>query len=626
MKFPLRQFLLVPVVVLCAREAGAQTSAAAVDTQAQATPAPSPDQEPEPSAPLDSFQLVKEGRALLKERKNEAGVAKLKDAVALGEAERRPGDEQALLHYLYSLALRKVDDEKEALAQIRRAVVLAPSEADYRLDLAQQLFERDEFEDAKREAEKALQLGLSDSDDQKDAQKLIKNAKSELLHQRFSFDASFAIDYDSNVLQGKNISDLGTSTETVAGSNTNTIDRIKRQRDQNIKITPAQKMALQEMAATTREFLTNYENIVRNIYQQPIGSPSEFDLPITIKIAPMGRVAGNSTIDFWIGYKFTQIAMTSIAKDHDAYSTQEHVIKLLANWHPISWLYLKPQIEGGIAASGLSEYSLYAGGGQARLDAVFTESRRWRTRIHYLHFLQLSTDRDSSYLDINRDEAKITQELRLRGAAVEVRASLAYRLRSERTGIFPVTVRYLPENPPIYAPIAIAPTIYQIGQFDYIAPRSYLGNEISTRLRFLLPAKVEINAGFGFEYKSYSDQYKASYKNLGQVYIVDGTGKITNDLQNATINIASTCSLDRNCTVTQDKSTPLSLPGVLELPGIQRIDNLISADIGISKELPLGFSLDLSYSLLRNISTIANGLDNRSYVKHTVSLSANYSF
>ncbi len=604
MKFPLRQFLLVPVVVLCAREAGAQTSAAAVDTQAQVTPAPSPDQEPEPSAPLDSFQLVKEGRALLKERKNEAGVAKLKDAVALGEAERRPGDEQALLHYLYSLALRKIDGEKEALAQIRRAVVLAPSEADYRLDLAQQLFERDEFEDAKREAEKALQLGLSDSDDQKDAQKLIKNAKSELLHQRFSFDASVSIGYDSNVLQGKRAETIG--LKNTASSSATTAQR------------PRARLAtlIQENAPEiTKKIATNYSDVVRNSYLQPKQPESEWDLPVTLSLDIGGRLAAGKTVELWAGYRVSQTMMMSIAYDHDAYATQDHYVTLRVNWHPRSWIYIRPRIDGFINFSGLQSFEPFQGGVQGALDLIFIESARWRTRISYQHQYRASIDRNDAYLDGNRDDARITQELRLRGSAVEARGQLSYRFRSDRTGTLTSPIPFLP--PLIYIPIGSDPKLEQIGAYSYTAPLSYSGHEISTRWRLLLPAKVEIVLGLGLEHRSYSDLYTASYSH-------DPYRSTTR--QSAPAVIASECKIDKNCTLGQAESVTLSLPGATQLPGEQRIDNLISADIGITKNLPLGFSLDLSYSLLRNFSSIANGLDTRSYIKHTVVLTTSYSF
>ena len=73
----------------------------------------------------------------------------------------------------------------------------------------------------------------------------------------------------------------------------------------------------------------------------------------------------------------------------------------------------------------------------AVVDATFIESRKLRTRLFYQHQLRRSYDRSNdAYLDADRDEAKLTQELRLRGTTVGLRAQLSYRLRSERTGAF----------------------------------------------------------------------------------------------------------------------------------------------------------------------------------------------
>ena len=60
------------------------------------------------------------------------------------------------------------------------------------------------------------------------------------------------------------------------------------------------------------------------------------------------------------------------------------------------------------------------------------------------------------------------------------------------------------------------------------------------------------------------------------------------------------------------------------LPAVRRLDSLVSVGVSVDKELPRGFSLALAYAYTANFSNIANSLDNRSYSKHLVTLTASY--
>ncbi|HNK44929.1 MAG TPA: hypothetical protein PKL17_09115, partial [Pseudomonadota bacterium] len=64
----------------------------------------------------------------------------------------------------------------------------------------------------------------------------------------------------------------------------------------------------------------------------------------------------------------------------------------------------------------------------------------------------------------------------------------------------------------------------------------------------------------------------------------------------------------------------------LDLPATVRRDSLLSVDAGITKTLPAGFSIDLTVTFMRNVSNIANGIDNRNYSKLTTMLGIYYSF
>ena len=63
----------------------------------------------------------------------------------------------------------------------------------------------------------------------------------------------------------------------------------------------------------------------------------------------------------------------------------------------------------------------------------------------------------------------------------------------------------------------------------------------------------------------------------------------------------------------------------IPLAPVRRRDILASVDLGITKSLPAGFSMDLTYSFSRNVSNIANGIDNRNYVKQSILFTTYYS-
>ena len=116
-----------------------------------ASPVPDPDHEAEalpeaPATPLvaveappplsDAVALAKEGRRLLKNHEIAAAVAKLKEAVERGLAEKLDSESQASLHYLYGLMLQRADKDADALQQFQRAVALCPKDSEMRVALA----------------------------------------------------------------------------------------------------------------------------------------------------------------------------------------------------------------------------------------------------------------------------------------------------------------------------------------------------------------------------------------------------------------------------------------------------------------------------------------------------------
>ena len=64
----------------------------------------------------------------------------------------------------------------------------------------------------------------------------------------------------------------------------------------------------------------------------------------------------------------------------------------------------------------------------------------------------------------------------------------------------------------------------------------------------------------------------------------------------------------------------------MSLGYLARRDHRITAEVSLHLDLPRGFALELGYAYTRNLSNIANGIDNRSYDKHVASVWGLYSF
>lgn len=541
--------------------------------------------------------LFADGRRLLKGREADAAAARIKEATDGAEAAGLAKDERSLLHYVRVLALREAGRDREAIDEARVAIALSPKDAELHLELAQALFDTDQFVPARQAAEEALRLGLGESDDQASAKQLVKNAKTEALHERFTFYGSASFGYDSNVLQSGNVQTIAGrcascgTTQTSRQTNTSTMmSRLDQLR--------AALMML------TNELVSNYPSAINKVYATPTPSVAEWDLPISVNFDLAGRLFSVGTFETWLGYRFYQYFMTSAGFDHDAYNMQEHTVPFSISWKPTAWLQLRPRIEGFANFTGLKAFAPYQGGMLAVVDAVFIEGARFRTRLLYQHQLRRSFNRtDDTYLDGDRDDARLTQELRLKFGAIRLRGQLSYRFRSDRTGVFEDTsgVPFTAQVPRIDGSIVDV----TFGNFLYRAPLGYLSHDVSTRWRLNVPWDLELAIGGDFEYRAYSGDYSAVF--------------VPMRVQFPCPREATACTPGSMVTVPTSAAT-------LELPATQRIDKTITADLMLGKTLPHGFSLDLSYVFLVNFSTIANALDNRNYTKHQVLLSAGYAF
>jgi tetratricopeptide (TPR) repeat protein len=135
---------------------------AAADPPPASEPAASQTAPSEPAATeKTAWDLALQGRQLLKEKNPAGAIVSLQAALARAEQDGLAAEDQGLLQYLLSLSAQKAGQDELALTAIRAAVRLAPTEADYQLDLANQLFAADKNQDAKQHAEEALRRKMT---------------------------------------------------------------------------------------------------------------------------------------------------------------------------------------------------------------------------------------------------------------------------------------------------------------------------------------------------------------------------------------------------------------------------------------------------------------------------------
>ncbi len=144
-----------------------------------------------------------------------------------------------------------------------------------------------------------------------------------------------------------------------------------------------------------------------------------------------------------------------------------------------------------------------------------------------------------------------------------------------------------------------------VGSYDYRNPLSFLGNELGMRWRLFLPAGLDIGIGGSADFRGYREDTTATYTATP-----------------LTVPCVAAIGCSGSTTVTLPKDGTSTIP----LAPVRRRDILASVDLGIAKSLPAGFSMDLTYTLSRNVSNIANGIDNRNYVKQSILFTTYYSF
>lgn len=585
--------LLIPILcLLCLPVRAAERPSIRVPA-----PVPEPMEEPPPAgeeAPVGddvrAFRLAREGRALLKEKQIAAGVARLRQALALGLSAGVPAEDEAGLREALAMGLLKLKrpaETGEAIAEYRAAAALQQKDAQLRIGLAGALLRADDYDGAIAAARQALALGAR-GEDADDARDLLRDALDQRLHDRLQIDAAVAYGFDSNVLQGF-------QRETIAGRST---------------VAPRGQV----------RFLRTLAPIV-----------SQWGLPLNLSLELGGRIAGTRRLALWGGYRFFQTVMTYAQQgqdpsgndlpDRDTYHLQEHTFGLRLQGTPLAWWTVKLRAEGFVNFTGLQQFSPYLGGVTGTLDNTFIESARLRTRVLYSHQFRTPLTKNvecivtdlrqadcltfnsfgvnaygdqNAYLAGNRDQARVHEELRTRF----VRAQLGYQFTSDLTADLEAVVPIDRMDPAHQGAVIAGNCSYadllgmEKGKAKqaladlvadcavYHAPLAYQGHQVYLTLRALLPHGVDVFATARYEHLAYAGTYRLSGLR------------------------------DR-----VDRITPT-----------QRVDHRISLDAAVSKELPRGFLVELGYGLIDNLSNIDNIVDNRSYFKHTVLLSAFYSF
>jgi hypothetical protein len=554
--------------------AGALAGSAAVASPRPATAAPAASAGARPPEPapveVDADALINQGRALLKAHQYAAAVSPLRAAVVRAGEQHLPADTRAFACYLLGLAARGAQKDELAIWAFRQALKLSPGQPEFRLDLARAFLHSGRPQDARDEAAHGLLLGFSDGSDVSDAQALMKAARLAALRERLSIYLALSFGYDSNVLVG--------TTGLCGESNCTGSTRF-----------PASLTNL-GVVSRLRSHPTDTAAIAA-LYATPLNR-REWDLPATIELELGGRPYGGQRVNLWYEYRFYQYLLPSLAFDHDGYNFQEHSLPVYLLWKPLPWLLLHPQIEGFVNFTGLRNFNAFQGGFRVLLDASFLESPRWSTRLLYINQLRSSFDRTNlSYLDGDRSDIKVLQELRLGSRSVRLRAQLSYRFRSEGSGVLDTRV----PDPQNQVPLAIPAAnngagmnpLQVIGGVDYQEATGYLGHEAALRLRLYAPAGLLFSTGVSYEYRIFDRVWSASVFHY-------------------------------------PPATPQLMPFLL--PVQQRRDQLVSFDFGVRKSLNNIFGIELTYALGDNFSTLANWLDNRNFSKHTVSTTFSYTF
>jgi tetratricopeptide (TPR) repeat protein len=550
---------------------------------ASAAPAPPPSEPVEaPKLPAVSprdrvYTLAQEARLEFKAGRRAEAVSRLEEAVAEADRLQLDAKARANLRHMLGLSLTARGDDRRAIVEYRRATELDSSDAELQLDLAEALSAQNETGPAAAAAERALALGLSGDDADRARQIAKQGSRRGGLRERLRIDANVTIGFDSNAANGEEYQTIaGKSTR---GATANQLARLGQVR---------QFRALSEDPELSPQV---YQRTVTNDYRTASPSRAQSSLPLDLGLSVFGRPVASGSSELWLGYRFAQTFMlfaqqddSALLPDANTYHLQQHSGVVRVNGKPRESIDLNGSVEGFVNLSGLSGITPFLGGLLVSLNGAFAEPHKMRTLASVNYRFRRAFDQPlDGYLNGNRLQVKLVQELRL----ARVAPHLSYRLTYDATGVLsvqaPLSIMYTPSTDP-----SATPTAEKLGTYTYNAPLTYHGHQLSLGASFELPASLKALAALRYEYRGYTDVYFATY--LGSP-----VGSIP------------------------------ALPS-FALPEEKRVDHLISLDVAASRALPKGFALDLAYGFMHNLSNIANVLDNRTWSKHTIFLAARYSY
>lgn len=551
--------------------------ASAAPAPPSAEPVAEPPKPPETSPSDRVYTLVQEARVEFKAGRRVEAVSRLEEAAAEGERLHLDAKERANLRHMLGLALSAKGENRRAIVEYRRACELDASDAELQFDLAEALAAQDEPGPAAEAAERALALGLA-GEDEDTARAIVKKGKRPGgLRDRLRIDAGIGIGFDSNAANGEEY-------QTIAGKSTRGATKTQLGRLGNVR----QLRGLSEDPELSPEV---YRRTVTNDYQTASPSRGQSGLPLDIGLQILGKPFAAGTTELWLGYRFNQTFMlfaqpddSALLPDAETYHLQQHNAIVRVQAKPRPAIDFDGSVEGFVSFSGLSNFTPFLGGLLFSLNGEFTEPHKLRTRAQLQYRFRRAMNQDlDGYLNGNRLQVKITQELRL----AWVHPHLSYRLTYDGTGVLsvqaPLSILYTPSTDP-----GATPTPEDLGTYTYSAPLTYHGHQFSLGANFILPASLRALAALRYEYRGYTDPYFATY--LGAP-----VGSIP------------------------------ALPS-FSLPEEKRVDHLISLDAAASKELPYHITLELAYGFAKNLSNIANVLDNRTWTKHTILLAGRWTF
>ncbi len=312
-----------------------------------------------------------------------------------------------------------------------------------------------------------------------------------------------------------------------------------------------------------------------NVLQSGLRNGPEY-IPIATgqvsSAALLGTVAGSyrtrpaERLFLEAGYAFEQAAYLAGAAED--YSLQMHSFAVAAEWSVTEEFRTGVGALGQLTFTGLSAFRALQSAAGGLAWAALDESAATTTRVDVAGTGKWGSGSEFDYLTGTRLDLGITQQLRIRGAAVE----LGYRYRDEEIGTLTTSSTAL---------LRIQGCATTPCPVEYTEPFAYRRPSVLLGARAPLGANVQVGALTGFEWRSYR-----------------GDNVLT-----ATV-----------------PGMMMSTPSMIEVYRQQREDRRFFAVLFASWRIGPWLSLAARYDLIVNSSTIQSTYDDRNYTKQVATL------